>query len=525
MVKILNLLLALWIFLLPSLGSTASNGGLPSLNPLGTTSSTDHSKLKILEGPFENGPDVTRACLTCHTESARHVMTTKHWTWRYVNQATGELLGKREVLNSFCGSPRTNWVVCSDCHVGYGWKPNGSPINAEEYDYTVEENVDCLVCHDTTGEYHKNPEDGAQVFDLVEVAMNVGRTSRKTCGNCHFFGGGGDGVKHGDLDSSLFSPSRSLDIHMHANGLDFSCSTCHTTDGHQITGSRYTAKATDHMGVDIPGRSDLTRTSCESCHGFRPHAHTPRMNDHTDRIACPTCHIPFLARGGKKTKTWWDWSTATKLDENGKPFKTKDADGYETYTSQKGDFRWEANVVPEYFWFNGSSQYTLPKDRAPGIRPVKVNRILGSHEDPASRIWPFKVMRGKQAFDPTNRRFLVVHTAGDDDSALWSNFDFDNAIHAGMASLKGVSYSGKYDFVETEMYWLAAHMVAPAEEALSCVDCHSRQGRLANLSGFYIPGRDRFPLLDQVGWILVVLVSIGVIGHAGLRFYFSRKEG
>ena len=40
--------------------------------------------------------------------------------------------------------------------------------------------------------------------DLIKVAKNVGRPSRATCGmNCHFLGGGGDAVKHGDMSSRL----------------------------------------------------------------------------------------------------------------------------------------------------------------------------------------------------------------------------------------------------------------------------------------------------------------------------------
>jgi hypothetical protein len=52
--------------------------------------------------------------------------------------------------------------------------------------------------------------------DLAKVAQKVGKTSRDTCGACHFFGGGGDAVKHGDLDSSLKKPGKYLDVHMDA---------------------------------------------------------------------------------------------------------------------------------------------------------------------------------------------------------------------------------------------------------------------------------------------------------------------
>ncbi|MDP3132324.1 MAG: hypothetical protein Q8M78_05235, partial [Burkholderiaceae bacterium] len=43
----------------------------------------DHSKFKELKGPFKSGSEVTKACLGCHTEAAKQVMDTRHWTWEY----------------------------------------------------------------------------------------------------------------------------------------------------------------------------------------------------------------------------------------------------------------------------------------------------------------------------------------------------------------------------------------------------------------------------------------------------------
>jgi len=53
------------------------------------------------------------------------------------------------------------------------------------------------------------------------------------------------------------------------------------------------------------------------------------INQHTSKVACVTCHVPEFARGGRKTKMWWDWSTAGRKDEKGKPMVNKDADGYD----------------------------------------------------------------------------------------------------------------------------------------------------------------------------------------------------
>ena len=100
------------------------------------SSTADHTKFEALQQTFSSGPEVTKACLECHTEAA---------------------------------PPKSKKI----------WK---AP-------------------------------------DLSQVAQKVGKTSRKTCGACHFYGGGGDGIKHGDLDSSMTNPDKFLDVHMGTDGL------------------------------------------------------------------------------------------------------------------------------------------------------------------------------------------------------------------------------------------------------------------------------------------------------------------
>ena len=43
-------------------------------------------------------------------------------------------------------------------------------------------------------------------LDFNNIAQNVGKPKRTNCGVCHFYGGGGDNVKHGDLSSLMFEP-------------------------------------------------------------------------------------------------------------------------------------------------------------------------------------------------------------------------------------------------------------------------------------------------------------------------------
>ena len=499
-------------------------------------STSDHTKFKALQQVFNSGPEVTKACLSCHTEASKQLHRTQHWKWEFVN-ADGQVLGKKHIINNFCTTPNSNEASCNTCHIGYGWKD-------DTFDFTSEVNVDCLVCHDTTGNYRKQPGLAGNVvtkplelppgsgtivqpINLKEIAQRVAKTSRDTCGACHFFGGGGDGVKHGDMDSSLASPEKALDVHMDALGLNFACATCHMTEGHQVPGSRYAPTAHDTGGTHVRGKEDASNpTTCQSCHGQAPHKKIAKLNDHTDKVACQACHIATYARGGVATKMSWDWSTAGKMGPDGKPLTKKDAKGHVIYMAAKGDFVLAENVVPEYIWFNGKVKYTLRTDKVEkGGQPTRINHFEGSAEDGKSVIWPVKVFRGKQAYDPINKSLIVPHLFGNDDSAYWTNFNWEKAAAVGMASV-GSPFSGKVDFLETESTWPITHMVASKDKALGCVACHASGGRLEKVPGIYIPGRgsDHAGWLDAAGWAIATLTLLGVLAHGLMRVIVSRRK-
>ena len=199
----------------------------------------------------------------------------------------------------------------------------------------------------------------------------------------------------------------------------------------------------------------------------------------------------------------------------------KKEDGYPVYDFKKGDFKWEENVVPEYHWFDGDIRYTLFGEPIDDSGVVPINQVKGGPDDPKSRIWPFKVMRGKQPYDKQNMILAIPHLFGKDPDAYWKSFDWGKALQAGLLA-RGVEFSGDYDFVETEYFWPVTHMVAPKEDALGCADCHSRVGRLAGVPGFYMPGRDRNENLDLFGWLLV-LGTLGGVSVHGIGRMISNK--
>jgi hypothetical protein len=125
-------------------------------------------------------------------------------------------------------------------------------------------------------------------------------------------------------------------------------------------------------------------------------------------------------------------------------------------------------------------------------------------------------MHTVQPYDKGNNTLVYMHLWGEDDAAYWGNYDYAKAIKVGMEK-NNKPYSGEYGFIETYSYWPITHMVAPKEKALSCGECHAKGGRLASLTGFYMPGRDGFGWLDVAGYLALAGSLGGVLLHAILR--------
>lgn len=412
-----------------------------------------------IQGPINEPQDITRQCLTCHKSAANDFMKTSHWNWsrEQTCQTDGKTVnrGKRNAFNNYCTTVAANEQFCAKCHAGYGM------TDVNTFDFGNPENIDCLVCHDTSGRYAKagNAAGMPSVnIDLVAIAQSVGKPSRDNCGSCHFFGGGGDAVKHGDLDSSMAYPTANIDIHMDMEGNDFACVECHKTENHEITGNS--------LGVSPGGK---TQFGCDQCHAGEIHSES-RIEAHRDTVACQTCHIPTYAKE-MATKLWWDWSKAGE----DRQFDEKDKYGHLTYVKKKGEMRYGKNLAPEYRWYNGSAGAYRSGDK---IDPSKVTSLaypLGDRSQDKAKIYPFKVMRGKQVYDAVNLHLLTAKTANE--GGYWKEFNWDKAIRLG-SQASGLEYSGKYDFAETEMYWRLNHMVAPKDQALGCLDCHGDNGRM-----------------------------------------------
>ena len=475
--------------------------------------SVDHTQFEILKQDFKTPQDVTEACLTCHNQRHEEIMHSSHWNWERVAYVEGKgisKLGKKNVLNNFCIGASTNEQACAKCHIGFGMTHN-------TFDFNNARNVDCMVCHDKSEEYIKGASMAGypdRSVNLMKVAQSVGRPDKINCGACHFYSGGGNNVKHGDLEEALLSCDRNVDVHMASNGINMDCVDCHSADKHQIKGKLYSVSSTD-----------VDRLRCEDCHTTKPHLDDV-LNRHFSKVSCQTCHIPIYAKENS-TKMAWRWSEAGKLDEDGNPYHVEDSLGNHTYLSIKGEFEWANNVEPEYMWFNGNAQHYALGDTVSSV-PVQINKLLGAADDVHSKIYPVKVHRGDQIYDP-NTKLLIqpkVYAENKGDSAYWQDFDWKLAAEAGMNGV-GLPFSGEFEFIETEMYWPINHMVSPSDKALSCEECHVREnGRLAALNDFYLPGRDKNDWIDLLGSLLLwgSLAGVFIHGLARLINGYKRNE-
>ena len=63
---------------------------------------SDHSQHEILKQAFTSGPEVTRACLSCHNQAALQFHRTIHWTWMDPITEKSAKLGKGGLsINNF----------------------------------------------------------------------------------------------------------------------------------------------------------------------------------------------------------------------------------------------------------------------------------------------------------------------------------------------------------------------------------------------------------------------------------------
>lgn len=409
----------------------------------------DHQGITQYDGP--------QTCIACHASEAEDALHSEHMKWD----------GKWQQVNTYCTSPAPADYACLSCHASTG-KVTNQTVN----------DVDCLVCHNDTYQRSLQPLDipltvtdwqGNQKtymtpskntegyytmqprFDLMppgttmaQLAQNVHMPTRATCLRCHAKSGGGDGVKRGDISTANLNPSLASDVHMSPQGGDFTCQTCHAMRDHQIPG----------RGIDLHVAEGGTVKACTECHGTNPPHINAKINDHTGRVACQSCHIPTFAKD-VPTEMSRDWRTPV--------WNPTGCNGQGAWVGEEVK---AGNVVPQYTFWNGTSEvYNLPDPISP--QPDGTFAMAAANGDingGGSKLYPIKLHESWQPRHDTTGSMVQY-------DVLW-NFMTGKYEEAAARGVAFMGLSGAYSWVHTTAEQLITHGVEPKENALLCDECH-----------------------------------------------------
>jgi hypothetical protein len=416
-----------------------------------------------IQGPFADARAVTVKCLECHQQQAEEVLRSSHWTWVRPRTLNGKEVsaGKKDSLAGFAIDVVANGSRCLRCHI------STSP-DKESFARPAAEMVDCLACHDTTGQYRHGAAPGLdRPADLTALARNVGRPTPRNCTGCHFADCGlAPAAPQGENGQGAADLA---DVHLRAAA--FTCQTCHLGgSGHtlvrQLSGSA--------------GKADRA-AGCSSCHTAAPHA-LEVLNHHGTTIACQACHIPTYGRSGPVLISW-NWLMTGKTNTvfragNGAGLQLHDQNGF-----------WAArDIEPVYFRDDGADNVY---SRGQKIQPQELTVL----QQPAAasagaKLSPFRVLYGTQLYD-SRYRYLISPLLQAEGDVLFPGSDWEAIARKGMEAMV-LPFSGQYGFAATATYRRLNHGVAPAAEALDCLDCHGATGRIK----WDVLGFERDPMLE-----------------------------
>ena len=346
-----------------------------------------------IQGQFASARDVTVKCLECHRQQAEEVLHSTHWTWvrQQTINGTSVSAGKKDSLAGFAIDVAANGARCLRCHI------STSP-EKESFERPAADMVDCLACHDTTGQYrHGAVAVQGQEPDLATMARNVGRPTLRNCTGCHF---ADCGLTPAAPQGEKLPVTADLgDIHLRAAGPAFTCQTCHLRgNGHTIT--RQISGSTG---------SGIRDDGCAACHSAAPHA-LELLNHHGAAIACQTCHIPAYAKG-RPVLIAWNWLMAGKTDT---VFRAGSGSGLQLH-DQNGF--WSAgDIEPVYLWDDGTDRVYA---RGQKIKPQDLTVLQQPGEKSANaKLAPFRVLYGTQLYDSKYRYLISPLLQSEGEAAL-----------------------------------------------------------------------------------------------------------
>ena len=147
----------------------------------------------------------------------------------------------------------------------------------------------------------------------------------------------------------------------------------------------------------------------------------------------------------------------------------------------------QANVVPEYRFFNGlSTFYSFGiKAELDDNGKVLMSGPVGDIHDPNAKIYAFKHHLAELPHDPVSGYILPMKMG-----ILFQTGNVDAAIKEGVNAV-GWTLPEGYDFIPAERYMGIFHEVSPKEDALQCNDCHDGGTRMDFAALGYTPRQQR----------------------------------
>jgi hypothetical protein len=415
--------------------------------------------------------DYPSACLGCHDNGVAgdqygDAFDSVHYKWTGpgtdMTNDPGGVQGKMtNAMNTYCINILGNWGVCGTCHAGRGVKPgSGDDVS----------NVDCLMCHNE--EYalaRTRITEGVDAgmmrpLTMTDTMVQPATPTRTNCLKCHAFGGGGNGIKRGDIANELITNTDpDYDVHMNNSGANLQCVDCHSFNGmHKVSGK----------GSDLRPTDFESEVSCESCHandGNGGWSHEiagvrGEPDRHLDKVSCQACHIPTYGKSHTETHRMWtkhiDGSDANCTPADpcpGHPYHDSNTDP----------------VVPAYKFWNRLSDNYLLGDVAT-VNPDTGNTYQtsmpqGDTSEYNGKLYPFKY-KTSEAPISTDGKIIAVDTW----EYLKVTGDITTSVNQGVDNMRTAGLTvGDFDHWGTsDTYQLITHGVTRAATITGCDQCH-----------------------------------------------------
>ena len=322
---------------------------------------------------------------------------------------------------------------CSKCHIGV-------PFGNDPWNPTAAESaLVCLKCHTS----------GTPTESDHEVAAGG-------CMSCHKK----DVSKRGDDFTAL------NDVHIAAG---FLCHDCHSifddgTSDHQFR----KGTAMDTTEPTMMGTLDCTLAchygdELQLAHGLQPHDGTAKgvtLNDHTDKVACETCHTGRRPNAALASRQWNVFTSTEKPV----PLTTWRDPGW----------------VPVYKWYDNTGP------GASGNFDLPILSYTERRSAPGAKIYPFNAV--------TVDWFVRTKNSAYDDIIIVPEVFAADSNADGTVTVEEMRQVYKHATLKTaDMNFSISHSVLPAMDALDCDDCHTRLGTVLNWEQLGYPGDPREP--------------------------------